>query len=457
MLECFVFRGFQILFSVIVASAHSKPADYDEDGKLSYGLKYTEQIDADEAAEAAEAAEVADTEVIVDDDGAEEFSHPNYPVSIFTKYPDSPDDDYQPPEAGEFPVSEDRNKRQTQNNEKDFPLDVNQLIANVGSAPNDVKRTERKALQDDKVPLRGLISAIESHLVSTAQEINSKIRKRRAEPTIDADADDSKKNATDDSLDVHKTVFEGLFQYTRPHRSSSEEEAGDEKPKIELHSLVSAVESSLINSAQILKEKPKQKRDTDSDCKDCEDENVHLTEKNAHRVARCTDDQLDNEEPKTSIQVVKLKRGVDLNLLNQITFKPSNEPASEPATTESSSEEVISTTANSSIQRTNLTVVRHRDSVHVILPNDKPNNTHVQREHIETSVFHSSLAIFPTIPPHTINAPLPSTSTTTTTTEGSIESTTSDNRDESLEQQKLIKLKEKIAEIQADPIILSQI
>lgn len=401
----------------VIAGVQSKPADYDEyDSKLSYGLKYAEQQELDDSEPVVEQSE-----------DSEEVSHPYYP-EIYTN-------------------TDIRTKRQTKTDEKDLSIDVNRAFAN---ASDEAKRPERKTNDESKVELRGLISAIESHLVSTAQEVNANLRKRRSQPFIEVNQfSNNTSNETDDSLDVNKNLFDDVFNYTRLQR---ETETQSEQRKIPLHSLVKAVESKIINSAQILNDPLLvHKRD------------VSIQEIELHRSIPSADESDTSVQPIIKVEKLTVDKNSDLNLLNPITFKPST--SSELATTESNSDEIISTTESTPQQHTNFTVVKSSASVRVV-PGADTKIVHVQHQQIQQTVFHSSLAIFPTIPPHTINAPIPQVKTTVSPTTDSIETTTNtlDSKTTNsnlIDHQTLLlktqKLKEKIAEVQADPIILSQI
>ncbi|XP_055325181.1 uncharacterized protein LOC129579282 [Sitodiplosis mosellana] len=431
-----------IIFSVIVL-ANAKPSDYnDQFGDASTSV----------SGESDEQSSIPDT----------------YPVSVYTKYPDDPNDSYKVSDEDELPPLEEteeaRVRRQTTDcNGTDPSIDVNKQLG----LTDDVKRPERKIEDQSKIPLRGFISAIESDLFSRALNVNSKLRRRRSTERIvddddvgdNDDDDDSKEiknnnNVTDDSVDVNKNFFEGLFNYTRPLRETEEKDV-----RIPLNGLVSAVETSLVNAALNLKDAKHSKREASNG----ENPESSTEEPNeSHRIYRdTTDDQEPKKEPEIKVAKLDATSSVDLHLLNPIALKAVTVTTEEP---NQSGEEGISTTENP-IQSTNLTVIQASNKVSLVPGADKK-LAHVQHQKISKTVFQSSLAIFPTIPPSSINAPLPHF----TTTEEPIETTVAPKTDTSSsttvksEQQqkhdqllqKAQKLKEKFAEIAAEPVILSQ-
>lgn len=378
---------FQIIL-VSIALGHARPSDYDDlsPEKLSYGLKGTDQ-DEDYS------------------NPSDAHNEPNayYSTGIFTKYPDNPDD----------------------------------------SESKEVKRSERKA-EDQKISLRSYISSIESTLLSKAQAINANVRLRRSLSAKTVDEANSSENITtkDGLIDANKDLFEGLFEYTRAESRSSEENVKD--IKIPLNGLVQAVETTFINSAQNLKDQEilnTAKRDTNSSDNPPSNRNsdVHSME---------------------TIQVKKITplNGHDLNILKPIAFNAAasvNLPSiPDPI---SCNDELITTTEISPHQQSNLSVVHSSSTVHLV-PDADQKLAHVQHQQIQQTVFHSSLAIFPTIPPQSINVP----NLIKTTTQENVDDTTVTVHPitpipEQMISVDLDKLKEKIAEIQAVPVILSQI
>lgn len=422
----------------------------------------------------AEYVELLDDQVGTSDESDEKSSIPesyppnNYPVSVYTKYPDDPYDSYKVPDDDDLPTpGESRTRRQTGCNETDPSIDINKQVGET----EDVKRSERRTEELVKLPLRGFISAIESDLVSRALNVNAQLnrRKRSIESIVDHDDDDdsdedndsndnktsSNTTITDDSVDVNKDFFEGIFNYTRPQRETEEKDV-----KIPLNGLVSAIETTLVHSAQNLKDLKHTKREVSTE------ENHELSTESieSHRISR---DTSNDQEPKTDadIKVAKIaaSNNIDLNLLSPIAFKTQSTAHVTTEEPNHSDEEATSTTEQP-IQRTNVTVIQASASVSLVPGPDKK-LAHVQHQEISRTVFHSSLAIFPTIPPQSINAPLPHFTTTeepidTTIIPKATPSTMSKSEDELKHEQmlqKADKLKEKFAEIQAEPVILSQI
>lgn len=391
---------------------------------------------------------VDDSNVSASDDSEESPNeNANHPIGIYTKYPDDPNDSYKVPESAEIPLDDDdtRVKRSVTQNQTDSAVDTSEHEAN---SSNDTKTFE-----PTKVPLSGLISSIESDLVSQAQQVNAHLRALRTIPdTVDEDNSKENSTSTDDSVDVNKNFFEGLFNFTRPLR-----ETEDKDIKIPLRGLVNAVESSLVNSAQNFKEPTQTKRDIAVEY----DSNSNET----YRINRdcATDDQESIKQPNIQVQALSASNAVqNLNLLSPITFKPTSEATSVDDGT-LADEDGISTTETTSIHKTDLTVVDASKGTSLI-PGSDNKLAHVQYQEISKSIFSSNLAIFPTIPPKSINAPLPQFTTTEQPdieTTVAVQSTTAAKKTElQLKHEQLLQraqeLKEKFAEIQADPVILSQ-
>lgn len=403
-----------------MALSNAKPADPIDDGKLSYGLKFSEQYES----------------AYVDSSKDSDESDPptQYSAEIFTKYPDSSADDYKPQsdEITSDPLIVERKKRKIDVSESDPTIDVNQQ-KNINS--NDLNRAQRKA-SEPTLSLRDFITTIENNLVDRAKVLNTNLRKRRSteNETFNDDkvSNESTTTTTKHPLhEVHDKFFHEITNSTRPEQST-----GNKTDKIQLNGVVKAVESTLFHSAIKVK-------------RNAPDE---LNTKNKN----------ENNDESSSIdyhvqKIDSTKDNQNLNLLNGITFKYSNET------------ETTTTTATEApaVHKTNLTLVHSTKSVQ-ILPYSDEKTVRVQHQHLEKTVFQSNLAIFPTLASHAINTPLPTTtkatSTSTTTIENTNESTTdakiesrSDKRpdkDELLS--KAEQMKEKIAEVQAVPVIFSQ-
>lgn len=374
----------------------------------------------------------------------------NYPTGIFTKYPNDPYDTYKA-DGYELPTAELRNRRQTNFDDTDSSIDVSKQADKT----EDVIRSERKTNEQPKVPLRSYISAIESDLVSKALKANSNLRRRRSTQQIvdddeDNNSNDGKKgdsNRADDLVDVNKNFFEGLFNYTRPER-----ETEDKNVKIPLNGLIEAVETTLVHSAQNLKESTHSKRDVSAN----ESNKSNESQRTSHEA---TDEKETKKGAEIKVEKIAPSTNINLNLLSPITFKTvSVAPAT---TTELLEDEDVSTT-EIPIQKTALIVLQASNALSLV-PGVDNKLAHVQHQEISKTVFHSSLAIFPTIPPQSINAPLLHITTTekpidTTITPQTSSASTKTEQDVKHEQllQKANKLKVKFAEIQAEPVILSQ-
>lgn len=407
---------FQILFSVIVlVSAKPSSDDYSDatvdDSNVSASASSSDESEEDPNLNA------------------------NHPIGIYTKYPDAPDDSFDA-SAEVSPLQDDKTK---------FKRDVEVNLSNATVIE------EGKIVEPTKVPLRGLINSIESKLVVEAQQVNANIRTKRTA----ADNSTSVGNSTiDDSVDVNKNLFEGLFNFTRPLRETVEKDI-----KIPLNGLVKAVESTLVNSAQNLKESNESSK-REASVEESTDSN------DSHRINRDSDAVAVESNDKPNIQVQSLSASKiiqNLGLLSPITFKPAAAAEDVEETTSSDVDDASTTTEIPIVHRTNLTVIEESKGFSLI-PGSDQKLAHVQHQEITKTIFHSNLAIFPTIPPKTINAPLPYVTTTESTIDTTVavqSSTAAAKKTElQLKHEQILKkaeqLKEKFAEIQAEPVILSQ-
>lgn len=318
------------------------------------------------------------------------------------------------------------------------------------------KHSDENTEEPTKVPLRSLITAVESDLVTKALQINAHLRRRRRE--LPSDGINVKLNDTNDKIDENTNLFQGLFNFTRPQRETTE----NKDVKIPLNGIVKAVESTFVNSAQTLKEPTATNHENGTLIKTTSDSN------NSTRVNRDTEQiaQQNGTEPKKEQEIVQVQKldSNNLDLLKPITFKPPSEEPTTDSTTVSHEESIATTIKNTVVHKTDLTLV-HTTNTFSLIPRNKNNITHVQHQQISKSVFHSNLAIFPTISSHSINTPLPPN----TTTEESVPETTDATRikdelsksekEEKFDklQQNAERLKEKFAEVQAQPVILSTI
>lgn len=422
---CLKIISFQILFSAIVLAGAKPSSDYSDPSSL-------------------DESNVSASSSASDENEENPNLNANHPIGIYTKYQDSPENTYEVPDLAEVPQDDDLRVKRGFEQNGTFPF-----TNSTGSVTNSTQ--DEKVVEPTKLPLRGLITAIESDLVVRAQEINAHLRKRRSTPDTDNDAANSSDTSTitNDSEDVNKDFFGGLFNFTRPLR-----ETEDKDIKIQLGGLVNAVETTLVNSARNLKDSNPAKRDTS-------------TEKNSdsnesHRIDRdCNSDVEQPNKPNIQVQALSASNSLqNLNLLGPITFKPAVAAVEEVT---SSEENDISTTNTPIVQKTNLTVIEKSKATSLV-PGSDNKLAHVQHQQISKTVFLSNLAIFPTIPPTSINAPLLQITTTEqpeVETTVAIQSTTAAKLSEQeLKHQQLIQkaqeLKEKFAEVQADPIILSQ-
>lgn len=318
------------------------------------------------------------------------------------------------------------------------------------------------------------------------------------------------------ALDVNKNLFASLFEFTRPQRKADSNESAQ---TIQLHGLVSAVESTLLNSANDINA-AKVKADSasaatststtttttapssDAD-KTTEKRIVRAIEVPNNAKTEETDEDTD-KDIKFDVDVVRAEPGrpQDFSLLSPITFNTPSEPNDESTTATATSTTTETSSTIDPIHHSNITIVKTSNTTHVI-PTDGA--VHIQHQHIQHSIFHSNLAFLPTISPQQINTPTtaPTSAEEKTQTScqnssnesGSDESSSEDSSEENKktitkctkestnttedpksaeastpideqnskaikEDLKLLKkaqkLKEKIAEVEADPVILSQ-
>lgn len=395
----------QIIFSVIVALTNATPYD-------------TEWDDASAAA----------------DDASENISiesneHVDSPIGIFTKYADDDSEMLAQPKAYELP-DEVRVRRK-----------INEMHSMGNGSPEITVMDEENREEPVKVPLEGIIAAIETDLVTTALLANTQLHKRQS---MEHENNASTQN---DSIDANENLFEDLFNFTRPEEQT---DGNENVVRIPLNGLVSAVESTLINSAQNLKDIEQLPSNNDAKHKiNSNAESIGL-----HRIDRDTtgDVYVETLDGNKSLQ--------NLSILSSIALKPVMNDTKLNTTDDNDDDgdgdddDTISSTEYPGTQRTNLTVVQASDTVSVVSDgDDKP--AHLQHQVISEAVFQSNFAIFPTIASESLaTSPSTITSTQETSTEETNLSNTT-NKNEQNHSQKTSVLREKIAEVQAPPVILS--
>lgn len=366
----------------------------------------------------------------------------NIATGIFTKYPDDPDDSYTVSEIYELPTGSIRIRRK-----------INTLTTNAtsgGTHTQNINQSEENTEEPTKVPLRGIITAVESDLVTKALQVNAELHQRRKR--FPSNGHTSNKNVTNTASydDSYTNLFEGLSNITRSHRDT-----GNENEKIALDDIVDVVESTLVNSAELLREPKSINHDNGTLIETIELNESHQIKRDSENVQKTEVDHV--KQPDIQVQTLNTS---NLNILSPITFKPTTVEHITVSTI-NSDEKTDAPTKVPVRQKTNLDVVHVTKTISVT-PNDDKNITHIQQQQISTTVFHSNLAIFPTIPPHTINTPL-SHSTSAIANDESVSETTitsklTSNTNENDElRQKAEQLKEKFAEIEAQPVIFSTI
>lgn len=374
-----------------------------------------------------------------------------YDTGIFTKYPENPTAD------GYNGATISRQRRNTSENCSDNEndaLDVNQLFFDkVYNVSRPIRKSDEKNVN---IPLNGLISAIETELVDSAEKINSEVSIREGRSaettTIQSGTEKPDENDDDDSIDVNKNFFDEIFEFTRAQRETTKENVANKT--IKLDGLIQAVESTLVKSAQKLQKSAATKKNSG--------ENADKTAIDTEAKERRARSVAEEVEEKSHIGVKKLSpsKNINLDLLSPITFKaPINESSESLESNET--DEVPSTTHAMNVQPTNLIVLHDSNSTHIIANADKK-TMHVQHQQISQTIFQSTLAILPTISPNNINVPSFATVTTTTTTTiqpsqtDAVADTVVDSSTPMQVSDETKKLKEKVAEVEATPIILSQ-
>lgn len=300
-----------------------------------------------------------------------------------------------------------------------------------------------------KVPLQGIIAAIETDLVTTALLANTQLHKRQSMEF----ENNAKAVAKNDSIDANENLFEDLFNFTRPEPQN---DGTDNVVKIPLNGLVNAIESTLINSAQNLKDTERLQSHSGAQ----QENHSNAKPIGLHRIDRDTDDEV------VQVQTLSGNKPLQsLNILSSIALKPVRNDTNANGDDDDDEDEIIPSTEYPEEQRANLTVIHASNKVSLVSDgNDKL--AHVQHQTISKAVFRSDLAIFPSFTPKTLVQPL---AMTTSAQQTSMEETNSapamdehnrspsdaTNKSETNLSQKTAKLREKIAEIQAPPVILS--
>lgn len=377
----------------------AKPIDYEDvEDKLSYGLKYSEQPTDEDSSSAVETQPSAS----------------RYDAGIFTKYPDAP-------------VDVERRKRDVAANNTLPPVE---LLHN-GAQQNASRPQRQTAESEPKVQLQSLISAIESHIVHSAEQANAAVAKRSSRS-----AADEAKTESAATVDVNKDLFEGIFEYTRPQRQAT----GDEKQTVQLDGLISAVEQTLINSAQILEAKQTAKREAESAEHERLARDLNVDDQSAERNSK-------------EIHLVRItpNKPSDLSLLSPITFRSTKVKSSESSESSESAESSTVAASAPRYPKDVLAVLHSSENTHLV-PSEDSKVTHLQHQQITQAIFKSSLPILPTIPPERLQTPsLPAT--TDSSQEKHDDAITVPPKP--VKETEKEKLKRKFAEVEAVPVILS--
>lgn len=391
----------------------AKPADYVEEERTPYGIK-EDVVDPQVTSDSSESSS-----------SSEESGEPEsyYSSGIYTKYPEDPIDEYKTT-SGEIVTADTRKRRGTGQT-----ADASANSADASSA----KLT---------IPLQGLISAVEGDLVNRAKAINTDIKNIQEQKNA-TNCNDAIVTTTTHNPSISNDFFGQIDNSTKVNKRSDEKSA-----RIPLEGVVKAVESTLIHSAKLVK-------------------------RSADEPVPTTNSDSNEDKPNVSTPVIHVEQlssltgSSHLNVLGPIAAPSAPTTTTTESSTTKPTTESASTPPAAHVQHTNLTVVHSSDTLQII-PNAEDNSLHIKRQQLQKTVFHSNLAIFPTIPPETINAPLKTGPTTTESS--SVDATThidttdattkNDDSHDAAKTEKLLskieQLQEKIAEVEADPVIVSQ-
>lgn len=354
------------------------------------------------------------------------------PIGIFTKYPNDENEMFEQPEIHEFPT-EVRKRRKI--------MEIHS--ANDGSFK--LTETDEQNIEEPaKVPLQGIITAIETDLVTTALLASVQLHKRQS---MEHENITSAKN---DSFDTNENLFEDLFNFTRPEIQT---DAKENVVKIPLNGLVSAVESTLIHSAQNLKDTDQFQSNIDA---------KHAIDSGSKSSGLLRIDR-DTRDGIVQVQTLDGNKAVQsLNILSSIALNVGDNDTALNATAamndgdDSDNVDTVFTTEYPEIQGANFTVIHASDTVSLV-SDDENKLAHVQHQAISKTVFQSNLAIFPTIAPKSLATSLSTITSAEQTSDSESEETnptTATNKTQQNAQRNEF-LREKIAEVQAPPVILS--
>lgn len=375
-----------------------------------------------------------------------------YDTGIFTRYPgDNRELEYAPPSIGELPFEGLRAKREIIVGEDgdvhDDSLDIHKdLFASLF----EYTRPERDTVSNDsdiRVPLHGLVHAVETTLLNSASQINGKAiaAASAAEPTKST---------------------------TKTEVTPSNSEDDDRKQRsIEVFSTAKFEDTDHLTDKDLK---------FDPDREEAKQQDLGLL---AHIAFSTPIRQRDNE---TTIKHITARSTSEDNLKNVEEINGADESATAADASDNTTvESDASSTTADPFHSTNITVIKTTNTTHIVPHGDV---VHVQHQHIQQSIFHSNLAFLPTIPPHKVNIPTKKTKDDSSSEEGSDEDkrcgdsgeisgesnetgvadktkclnskeqlTTATEDTVKVElQKKTQKLKEQVAEIEAEPVILSQ-
>lgn len=276
-------------------------------------------------------------------------------------------------------------------------------------------------------------------------------------------------------INFQQELFATLHDYIRPERDT---DSNDTDVKVPLHGLVHAVETTLLNSASKIKTAPNATQSSTTEVPQANEDDRHERSIEVESSAKFDDvDEYMDKDLKLDITGFgdADERGRNLGLLSPIAFSPSIQDRNARSTStdatptiadESTDATEAADATHEPIHQTNITVIKSTNSTKVVPVGD---TLHVQHQHIQQSIFHSNLAILPTIAPSILDVPLPVkakdaddgedevSSNSSTSTDNKVEVTTEDREAIKAELvKKAQKLKEQVAEVEAEPIILSQ-
>lgn len=289
------------------------------------------------------------------------------------------------------------------------------------------------------------------------------------------------------TFNLNSDLFASLHDYIRPERDTDSNETDI---KVPLHGIVHAVETTLLNSVGRIDSAHNNSKLATTEASAVSTALGHVDDDRKERsievlsTAKTDDvDELTDKDLKVDVSGAEEGRSHHLTILAPIVFSPSIRDREASATSTSSTEDAtaaeLADATPEPFPKNHITLIKSTNTTKVIPRGDV---FHVQHQQIQQSIFHSNLAILPTVTPDQVNIPQSSKANDGSSEEADDSSetkpdcnssneesgedkgkcekpeTTTEDRQAIKEElaKKAQKLKEQVAEIKAEPIILSQ-